>query len=304
MTLHIYTFALQRLQRFSVLAAIIILLTSCSNYAFQGTHLMQPIPKEVAHVTQEVQIPQLNSALKGQEFIHGWYLHAKNPHTLLLYFHGNAQNRSYHVFYTLPWLKKGFDVLIIDYRGYGESLQRATFNRAIDDVKATLHFAKAHYNLPKIALGASLGGALLLNALSSEDEALKAAIIDSTYASLPAIFSHKLASHWYSWPVSWLPYLLLTSQYDPIKQLPHIKTPLLFVACSHDVVISPNDSWQLFDATQSNRAFWLQQGCGHIEATLQPVFFDDIATFSKERTINWPKSYDVMRIYSATESEF
>lgn len=274
----------------------------CTNQAFQPSHTLQPLPTEFQAIKHDVAITVTASA--SPRTVHGWYFHAAKPEALLIYFHGNGQNRSAHYAYTTAWLKQGFDVLIVDYSGYGESTTPSRFDLAIADVNATLHFAQTHYALPKIAMGASLGGALLINVLANEQFDLRLAIIDSTYASLPELMAYKLKQHWLTWPIAFMPYLLLSAAYDPISVVQKVQVPMLYLACSQDTVITPNASWQLFDATRSKRWFWLMQGCGHIESTLHPPFFDDVVQLAKSPQQHWAKKYDAMRLYSAPSPEF
>ena len=53
--------------------------------------------------------------------LHGWFLPATSPRATLLFFHGNAGNISHRSDSLKLFHRLGLDVLIIDYRGYGQS---------------------------------------------------------------------------------------------------------------------------------------------------------------------------------------
>ncbi len=51
----------------------------------------------------------------------GWYLKAPQAHGTLLFLHGNAGNISGRLSKAKGWVERGYSVLLIDYRGYGQS---------------------------------------------------------------------------------------------------------------------------------------------------------------------------------------
>src|SRR3989338_10068529 len=66
--------------------------------------------------------------------LHGWYFppeagppsvrradKATSEKTVLLFFHGNADNISIRLPKASEWLRRGISVFLIDYRGYGKS---------------------------------------------------------------------------------------------------------------------------------------------------------------------------------------
>ena len=118
-----------------------------------------------------------------------------------------------------------------------------------------------------VAIGQSLGGALLFNALERCGSGrIALAVFDSTFASLPQAGEDVLARSVLTWPFQWGAGLTLTDRYDPINLAPELAVPKLYIAGSNDAIISPNHSWQLFDASKRPRAFWLVRGAGHIAA--------------------------------------
>ena len=56
--------------------------------------------------------------------LHGWYLEKdtqKKSRAAILFFHGNAGNISNRLEKIKGWIERGFDVFLMDYRGYGKS---------------------------------------------------------------------------------------------------------------------------------------------------------------------------------------
>lgn len=93
--------------------------------------------------------------------LHSWFLEAKEEKGALLFLHGNAGNISGRLFKAKGWVERGFSVLLVDYRGYGQStgmIQKGT--DIVEDAKAALSWLTetAHKALSKVILyGESLG---------------------------------------------------------------------------------------------------------------------------------------------------
>lgn len=82
---------------------------------------------------------------------------------LVLYFHGNANNLKRWGKYAIDFTRKEFDVLMIDYRGFGKSTGSPTETGLYDDAHCTLKWANKNLNgqYDKLIMyGRSLGSAI------------------------------------------------------------------------------------------------------------------------------------------------
>lgn len=83
---------------------------------------------------------------------------------LILYFHGNADNMTRWGQYAVDFTSNGYDVLMIDYRGYGKSTGKASEKGLYKDGVATLKWAKSNLKFDKLYFyGRSLGAAVASN---------------------------------------------------------------------------------------------------------------------------------------------
>ncbi len=83
---------------------------------------------------------------------------------LILYFHGNADNLQRWGKYSVDFTRLGYDILIMDYRGYGKSTGKPTERDLYKDALTVLRWSQA--NLPNsrlIIYGRSLGTAVASN---------------------------------------------------------------------------------------------------------------------------------------------
>lgn len=268
------------------------LLSGCSAILFHPDRHLYDTPAEYGLGYRDVTF-----ASRDGTPLHGWWIEGvKGKRGAMVVAHGNAENLSSH-FRGWVWLAKaGYDVFIFDYRGYGKSGGEPSFDGVLDDTAAALKYAAAHYDGALYACGQSIGGVLLLNALSQEPyPRYRAAVIDSSYSALERAAAQTLSKSLLTWPFQWVPYLTVNGEYDPLEKLETIEKPLLFIAGSRDAIISPNNSWQLFDAARRPREFWLVTGAGHIDALNRPDVQKALLEFLDEPV--FPPEYSTMKIY-------
>ncbi len=92
-------------------------------------------------------------------------LHFKTENTkplgLIVYFHGNADNLQRWGEYAIDFTKLGYDVLMIDYRGYGKSSGTPNEQSIYNDAELIWTWSKEKFKYPKwILYGRSLGAAV------------------------------------------------------------------------------------------------------------------------------------------------
>ncbi|MEJ2592428.1 MAG: alpha/beta hydrolase, partial [Candidatus Thiodiazotropha sp.] len=91
----------------------------------------------------------------------GWFVPAESPRATLLFFHGNAGNISDRLASLELFHQLGLSVLIIDYRGYGNSEGEPTEAGTYRDAEAAWRYLTQDLGLPPsriLVLGRSFGG--------------------------------------------------------------------------------------------------------------------------------------------------
>ena len=229
--------------------------------------------------------------------LHSWWLKPSGASKgMMVVVHGNAQNLTAHYRGWIWLVEAGYELFIFDYRGYGRSEGEPEIEKAIEDTSAALHYASEHYDGRLYVCGQSLGGVLLSNVLADEaHEEYRLAVIDSAYSDLEEMGRDVLSRSFVTWPFQWVSYLVLTDSYNPVDKVSHIRTPLLFIAGSADNIISPNHSWQLFDAASRPREMWLIKGAGHIRAMDDPIIQQALLNYMER--VPFEPEYSEMKIY-------
>jgi uncharacterized protein len=83
------------------------------------------------------------------------------PKGLILYFHGNADNLQRWGKYAIDFTTLGYDVLMMDYRGYGKSSGSPSEDILYDDALLILKWAQTNAPYTKLVIyGRSLGSAI------------------------------------------------------------------------------------------------------------------------------------------------
>jgi len=100
---------------------------------------------------------------RDNEVLHGWYVPAKNPAGVVLFLHGNAGNISHRLDSIKIFHELDLDVLIIDYRGYGQSSGSASEQGTYLDAQAAWDYLVDKRGIAPgkiVIFGRSLGAAV------------------------------------------------------------------------------------------------------------------------------------------------
>jgi len=168
------------------------------------------------------------------ERLHGWYVPAVEARGVVLFFHGNAGNISHRLESILIFNRLGLDVLIIDYRGYGQSSGRPSEQGTYRDARAAWEYlVGVRQKLPAeiVVFGRSLGGAVgaWLVAGLPADQQPAAVIIESSFSS-----GADMARRLYPvYPAS----LLTRLKYPVVEYAARLQCPLLVVHSRDDEII-------------------------------------------------------------------
>lgn len=269
------------MRRLIALVLASLLLSGCTSVFFQPMQPWLRTPATVGLAYEDLRLPTPDGPV-----LSAWFLPAKQTtQGTILFLHGNAENISTHLgsVYWMP--ERGYNVLLLDYRGYGASEGQPTLAGMQQDIDTAMRHLVTRSDIdPRriVLLGQSLGGALGLYYLAHNRyrEHLRGAVIDSSFTGYQDIAREKLLSHWLTWPLSWTPPLIISDTYRPLDAAPKVTPiPLLILHGDRDEVIPLHHARQLFEAAREPKSLWLIEGAGHIQA------LDD--TRVRERLVNW-----------------
>ena len=245
--------------------------TGCTRFFFMPQHELVRTPAEIGLDFDDV---YFNSA-DGIR-LHGWWLPAeKIAQGTVVFFHGNAENISTHIA-SVYWLPAaGFNVFMMDYRGYGLSDGEPSLPGIHADAIAALQAVMERTDIDTshvVVLGQSLGAAVSIYAVahSSYRMRLKALIVDSVFASHRQITQEKLGAFWLTWPLQWPLALTVSDDFSPMRAIANIApVPLLVIHGTGDRVIPIEHARQVFAIANQPKTIWEIPNAQHIQALSQ-----------------------------------
>lgn len=204
--------------------------------------------------------------------LHAWYLPAPEAKGTVLFLHGNAGNISTHLA-SVYWLPRWhYNVLLLDYRGFGGSGGSVSVGGSVLDAAAALAWLASRTEVQAHGLavfGQSVGGAIATYAVahSRERALIRALILDSTFSSYRAIAREKLGSWWLTWAVQWPLSLTIDDRYSPIDAIRDVSPiPVLIMHNQFDPIIPAGHGKRLYEAASEPKQLWLFSEQGHITA--------------------------------------
>lgn len=171
---------------------------------------------------------------------------------VVLYFGGNAANRSYRTMEVGVLADAGADVLIFDYRGYGDNLGEPNEAGLARDARAAWRFATETKKIePRriVLFGESLGGGVaigLASELTQKKTPPAGVILRSTFSSLA-----DAGAYHFPWlPVRWL----LFDRFPSEQRIRDVTCPLLQFHGRRDTIIPMRLGTKLFAAAPEKSA--------------------------------------------------
>ena len=260
------------------LAALCLLLalSGCSSLLFYPEPGQPITPTAAGLAYKDVNL----TAADGTQ-LHGWWLPAKPGVPLkgtVLHLHGNGGNLAYHLG-AVAWLpEQGYQVLMLDYRGYGLSQGKPGLPAVYQDIDAAFDWLEQQPSVqgqPLIVLGQSLGGAMGVHYLSLHPQQrarLKAVVLDGVPASYREVGQFALSTSWLTWPLQ-VPLSWLVPDADSaVYAMPDMKdVPVLIFHSMDDPIVPLSNGIRLYQAAPPPKVLQLTRG-GHVQTFGDPTW--------------------------------
>ncbi len=173
---------------------------------------------------------------------------------VVLYFHGNKRNISWYAKYIPYFTRHGYDVLMIDYPGYGKSTGKLTENKLYDWAMQVYQIANKRFSADSIIIyGKSMGTGIAAQLASIKP--CKKLILETPYYDFPSVISHYLPIY----PVrKMLHYSIPTYQY-----LPKVVAPITIFQGTEDRLITYSNAKRLEPLLKKTDEFITIEGGSH-----------------------------------------
>lgn len=235
---------------------MVLLLTGCSGMLFIPMKTLVRTPAEVGLAYRDVTL----RAADGTQLAAWWLPAQGEARGTVLFLHGNAENISTHLA-SVYWLPAaGYQVLLLDYRGFGRSQGRPLLPEVLADVRAAFAWLAAQpasRDRPLFLLGQSIGAALG-GYLAGADPAIRAqlagVVLDSGFARYGWIAREVARESWLTWLLQWPVAWSMPDDYDLLDQVGNISpVPLLLLHSRSDEIVGFHHAQALFDAARAPR---------------------------------------------------
>ncbi len=189
-----------------------------------------------------------------------------NPQGLVIHFHGNRGNLSQTVEKVVWLVDEGYDVMLVDYSGYGLSNGKPTRENLALDAQTVFEISHGLAHQHKVIVATSMGGAIALDGLAKSklERYFDLLVIDSSFDSYQNLARDVVANvpiaKWFS---SRIP-ALVSDERSPasnIKQIVNIDT--IIAHCNDDRLIPITRGKALYQVAGENSQFWQFSGCRH-----------------------------------------
>ena len=248
---------------------LLLALQGCSTWLFYPVKGLPITPERAGLAYRDIWL----QAADGTR-LHAWWLPAKagvEVRGTVLHLHGNGGNLAWHLggSYWLP--EQGYQVLLLDYRGYGLSDGEPLLPDVYQDIDAAFAWlaqAPEAQGKPLVLLGQSLGGALAVHYLAEHADRrarLHALVLDGVPASYREVGRYALSNSWLTWPLQ-VPLSWLVPDGDSaIHAIPRLSgVPMLIYHSLDDEVVPLANGVRLYQAAPPPRAFQPTRG-GHVQ---------------------------------------
>ena len=189
--------------------------------------------------------------------LRSWWHPGDNFHSrpVVMILHGNAGHAGYRFPKFAALMEAGFNVLFLEYRGYGGNPGNPTESGLKQDTAAAIRYLgdQGFPTAQVVLYGESLGSGLAIDQASNKRFA--AVVLEAPYTSIADVAQ----DHYWFLPARWL----TRDRFDSLSKIKQINAPLLILHGNKDQVIDPEHGRRMFAAASEPKTAVFVPGAGH-----------------------------------------
>lgn len=257
-----------------IIALYFVISLMLLNFQEQLIFRSQTLPQN--HVF-ESSVPFEELFLKASDgaILNGLHYKQENPNGVLVYFHGNAQTLEYWGKWAEELSRRfQYDVVIMDYRGYGKSTGKRSFDAMLADGMLFYEYCKTKFSEDNITIfGRSLGGAFATHVATKTNA--KRLLLESTFTSVYDIGSKQF---WFL-PLKWL----LRYPFQNDQNVSQISISTYFIHGTKDAVVPYEHGQALYEKSGSSiKKLYTIEGGEHNNLVSYPEYFETLEEILKK----------------------
>ena len=209
--------------------------------------------------------------------LNGWMIKPKQttPTVTLLHFHGNSAFIGALFKGMVPMVKKGYQVFMFDYSGYGHSEGKATRKNVLKDGNAALTYVQTRSDVKGTKLviyGQSLGGNLSAVVAAERQSEINALIVEGAFSSHKDIGADR---------AGFLGRVLIAEKYSSAKSIQNFRKPVLVIHSPQDPIVPYYLGVKIFENANEPKEFFETDSC-HI---CGPMKYTDIISTKLDKML-------------------
>jgi len=206
----------------------------------------------------------------------GWFLPQIDSTKAIVLLHGVRANRE-QVLSRALWLHSlGYNVLLYDARGCGESTPalHSFGHYETRDLIGALNWLQDR-GMPRIGcLGCSQGAATILLASGQLPPSVHAVVAEASYATL----QNTIDDHFRAYtalpgsffgmlvvPFSEVKLGLKVAEVSPLHEISKLQAPLFILGGTSDKIAPPAGTYELYEAATCDKSLWMIEGARHVD---------------------------------------
>lgn len=267
------------------LSILVTLLVGCSSVFFYPSSFYFQTPTGFELAYRDIYI---QSDKDSDLTLHGWFLPVTEGRELkgsVYLLHGNADNISKYID-DVAWLPgEGYQVFMLDYRGFGQSEGKPKLPEVFQDIQAGFDWLNKQPSVagkPLFVIGQSVGAALSAYLFSSTEvlkQRIDGLILDGGFNRYDDVAQLMWQRHWSTWwlqiPVRWV----VDTRYNPEKEIANLSPiPLLVFHSPEDLVVNYSQGLALYQSAAEPKEFVETHGA-HIKTFSYLQYQQKLLTF-------------------------
>lgn len=238
------------------LVSLLVVVSTCLFYLFPEKFIFQPKMLAADHVFQFDQPFEEHfiKTLDGETLNALLFKSPTPPKGFILYFHGNAGNLQRWGNYAIDFTKLGYDILMVEYRGYGKSTGKPSEVDFYSDAQLVLDWAKANIPFSRLIIyGRSLGSGVATQlAVKNTPDLL---ILETPFNELRGAINTPLQPLLFLFPARY--------HFPNDKNIPLLKCKKVIFHGTLDWVVPLSSALKLKPLLSRDDLFFVIEGGGH-----------------------------------------
>ena len=234
-------------------------------YFFQDFLFFKPekLPKDFAFNYENLNFDEYVLDLHEGVSVSGIHFKVEKPKGVVFYLKGNSRSIKGWGKFAVDFNRNGYDVLMVDYRGFGKSTGKRTHSALKEDLQQVYNLIKGKVPEKYIILyGRSLGSGFAAKLASVNNPGLL--ILDAPYYSL----SHVAKRYLPFMPIAWA----IRFPIPTYKWLKYVKCPIHIIHGTSDKLIPFQSSIKLGNINPSSSRLHPIIGGGHNNLHKVPMY--------------------------------